>query len=508
VRSFLADRHPEKRARKIEELLAHPRHAALWATRLCDITACDVGVMDGPPELRAKQARMWHNWFRTRLAANVSYDAIVRGVLTATSRDGADVRDWIAREVARDQAARAGFDSSYAERPTLDLFWRRVEGEDFFPLEKMAELTAAAFLGVRLECAQCHKHPFDHWTQADYRAYANTFSRVRFGTSPELTAATADLLDQRRRSPPGTAGPPVPRLREVYVGDERPRRLAHPDTGGFLGARALGGPDLGETRDAREALVKWLVQPDNPYFARSFVNRVWAHYFGVGLVDPVDDFSVANPPSNERLLDALASNFADHGYDIRRLERMVLSSRTYQLSATPNDTNRHDRRNYARAYARPMPAEVVLDVLNDALGAAEDFGPDAPPGSRAVEVATNRVGAEHAARVFRVFGRPARATTCDCERPAEPALPQTLFLMSDPALLGKITGGRLQRLLAEDRTDAEVLEELFLATLSRYPDARERRAALGRVGAAADRRAGLTDVAWALINTREFILNH
>jgi hypothetical protein len=451
---------------------------------------------------------MWHDWFRRRVAANVPYDEIARGVLTATSREGLSVADWIAREVALDQAARAGFDSPYADRRGLDLFWRRVEGEDFFPLEKMAELTAVAFLGVRLECAQCHKHPFDRWTQADYRAYANVFGHVKFGSSPELTAAAADLLDARRRQPPGQAGPAVPRLREVYVSDQRPRHLPNPDGRSVMKARALGGPELDEAGDARAALFDWMVRPDNPYFARSFVNRVWAHYFGVGVVEPVDDFSQANPPSNERLLDSLAREFVAHKYDLRHLERTILNSRAYQLTAMPNATNRRDRTNYSHAYARPMLAEVVLDVLNDALGAAEDFGPAAPPGSRAVEVATNRVRTPHAARVFRVFGRPARASACDCERPAEPALPQTLYLMADETLLRKMADGRLHTLLTSAWSDEGAVDELFLATLSRFPDLREKRAALGRVAAAPTRTEGFTDVLWALINTREFVLNH
>ncbi len=508
VRAFLADARPDKRRREIDRLLADPLHAALWATRFCDVTACDVDVMDGPPELRAKRARMWHDWFRKRVAENVPYDQIVRGVLTATSREGREVERWIAQEVALDQAARKGFSSSYADRPSLDLFWRRLMGEDFFPVEQMAELTATAFLGVRMECAQCHKHPFDRWTQEDYRAYANVFARVQYGSSPEVTAATVDLLARRRQLPPGKAGPPIPRLREVYVTAHRPRALPHPQTGGQLEATAPGGPALETEGDPREALFRWMARPDNPYFARSFVNRVWAHYFGVGLVEPVDNFSVANPPSNEKLLDALARDFVEHGYDLRRLERLVLNSRAYQLSSAPNPTNARDRTNYSRALPRPMMAEVVLDVLNSALGAAEEFGADAPPGSRAIEVAPNRVRAEYAARVFRVFGRPARQSTCDCERPAEPTVPQALFLMSDPALLGKMAGGRLKKLLGEKRPDAERVEELFLATLSRIPDKDERQAALEHLKAAKDRQSGYADLVWALINTREFILNH
>ncbi len=507
VRRFLADAGPDKRERKIDDLLNHPLHAAVWATKFLDVTAANVDAMDGPPELRAKKARMWHEWFRRRVAANVGYDQVVRGVLTATSRDGRGVREWIAVEAATDQASRGGFDESYAKRESLDLFWRRFEGEEFVSLEKLTELAATAFLGVRVECAQCHKHPFDRWTQADYRGFANVFAPVRFEGSPEVVAATAEMLEARRKLPKDQAGPPLPRMREVYV-SAKPRRLPHPDTGGVLPPKALGGPELAADGDPRVALFEWMTRPDNPYFARSFVNRVWAHYFGVGLVDPVDDLSPNNPPSHPKLLDDLAAEFVRSGYDLRRLERLILSSRAYQLSSTPTDTNRRDRTNFARSYPRPLMAEAVLDVLNDAVGAKEEFGDDAPPGSRAVEVATNRVRADHAARVFRVFGRPARASTCDCERASGPALPQTLFLMADPALLKKLSGGRLAKLLADGTSDANAVDELFLAALSRPPDEAEKRAALARVDAAPDRAAGLTDVLWALVNTREFILNH
>jgi hypothetical protein len=504
VRAFLADRHPDKRSKKIVELLTHPRHAALWAMKFCDITGCNVDTMDGPPELRVKQAQMWHDWFRSRVAANVPYTQIVRGVLVASSREGQAVPAWIGRDAELDRSARAGFATRYADRQTLDLFWRRIEGGVFFPIEKMAELTSAAFLGVRLECAQCHKHPFDRWTQEDYRGYANIFGRVRFDSSPELTAAERPV----KRSMDDDAPPMQIRRREVYVSERPLRALPHPDGRQILRPRPPGGAVLDESADPRAALFDWLAQPDNRYFARSFVNRVWAHYFGIGIVDPVDDFSAANPPSNERLLDALARDFVEHGYDIRRLEREVLNSLTYQLTAMPNASNRSDRLNYSHAYPRPLPAEVVLDVLNDALGASEDFGPDAPPRCRAIEVASNRVTSPHAARVFRVFGRPGRTTTCDCERPSGPALPQTLYMMSDPALLEKMVGGRLRGLLAASGSDSALIDELFLATLSRFPDGRETRAALDRINAADTHTSGCTDVLWALINTREFILNH
>ena len=507
VRSFLADNSPLKRQRKIDELLAHPLHAALWATRFCDITGADVRTLDGPPQRRARQAKMWHDWFRKRLAENVPYDRIVYGVLCATSRGGQDVRHWIEEEAKLNEAASKGFTSAYAERPGLDLFWRRSGPEGSFSPERMAEQTAAAFLGVRLECAQCHKHPFDRWTQADYRAYANVFARTRFDSSPEVRAAVQTLLEERRQGS-AKSSRPIPRLREVYVSDRPTGMLTDPTSGVPLTAKALGGPAVEGPGDPRERLFRWLTRPGNPFFARAFVNRVWAHYFGAGLVEPVDNFSLANPASNPALLDALAREFTASGHDIRRLERCILLSRTYQLSSLPNISNRHDRGNHARCVPRRLMAEVVVDALNDALGVKENFGDEVPPGARAIEIAPNRLRNRRLARVFRLFGRPERTATCDCERSPEPALPQTLFLMTDADLLKKIGEGRLKKLLAGKKINGEVVEELFLATLSRFPDVAEKNWALEHLKTKKQRKDGFVDIVWALINTREFILNH
>src|SRR5262249_36188533 len=199
IRAFLADSSPDKRLRKIEALLAHPMHAALWATKLCDITANNLDVMEDPPELAPKRAKMWHDWFRKRIAENMPYDRIVRSILTATSREGQELSDWLKRETWLHASLRKGYHTSYAEQQSLDLFWRRLSGAHFSPLEQMAELPATAFLGVRLECAQCHKHPYDRWSQTDYRAYANVFAQTKFGSSPEVNALMARLLDERRK---------------------------------------------------------------------------------------------------------------------------------------------------------------------------------------------------------------------------------------------------------------------------------------------------------------------
>jgi hypothetical protein len=297
--------------------------------------------------------------------------------------------------------------------------------------------------------------------------------------------------------------------------------LPSPDTRKPLPPRALGGPEieLERGKDPRVALFEWMRAGDNPFFARSFANRVWGHYFGVGIVHPVDDFSLANPPSNPKLLDALASDFVRHKYDIRALERAMLNSRTYQLSSTANASNRHDRTNFARSYVRPLMAEVVVDMLNAALDVRERWGPQAPDGRRAIEVGASRVQNANVAYALRVFGRPPRTTACDCERAMEPALPQKLFLMADTGLLAKLRGAsRLNRLVAQGKSNDEVLDELFLATLSRLPTAGERKASLedledssktpGDRRGQQQRRSGFADVLWALINTKEFIFNH
>jgi hypothetical protein len=437
----------------------------LWATKLCDITGNDTASLENPQQLRVKRSQMWHDWLRKRVADNMPYDEIVKGVLTATSRDAMETEDWIKLTREIDEASVKGFENRYAERASLDLYWRRQQN---IPIEQWGERTAAAFLGVRLECAQCHKHPLDRWTQADYRAYANLFAQVTLGTSPEAKKAIDQENNDRRKNPPKIGGNnrQALLLREVFIGSPR-TMLRHPDTNAALPAKALGGPEIPVQAgaDARVALFDWLRSPENPFFARSFSNRVWGHYFGIGIVHPVDDFSQANPPSNAKLLDALAKDFVEHKFDIRNLERTILNSRTYQLAAKPNASNLLDRSNYSRSYVRPMMAEVVVDTLNSALGVTENFGPDTPPNCRAIEVGATLIQNQSLMQALRIFGRPPRTSACDCQRAMEPALPQTLYRMTDPALLAKLkaSNGRLETLLKSDKTDEQILEELFLA---------------------------------------------
>lgn len=508
VRAFLADTRPDKRTRKIDELLKHPLHAALWATKFCDFTGNDTLSLENPPQLKVKRSQMWHDWIRKRLHENLRYDEIVHGILCATSREGKPLDEWLEQVRTLDKKALGGHDyDDYAKRETLDLYWRRQQQQ---PIEVWGERTAAAFLGVRVECAQCHKHPFDRWSQVDYRAYANLFAGIAVGISPEAKKIV-DAENAKRKKGAKRANQ-VPLVKEVYLAKGPGRTLPHPDTGKSLTPKALGGPEIPYTKgqDPREKLFAWMRAPDNPFFARAFVNRVWGHYLGVGIVHPVDDFSLANPPSNDKLLDALAKEFVAHNYDIRHIERVILLSRTYQLSSKANATNKLDKSNYARSYVRPMMAEAVIDVLNSALGSTEKWPAEVRAGSKAVEVGASQFQNPQLSYAFRIFGRPPRTTACDCERAMEPALPQTLYLMTDPLLQAKLNAptGRLQQLIKSEKSDTEALEELFLATLGRRPteqDVRSFNEHLRRVGT---RRAALTDALWALINSREFILNH
>jgi len=508
IRAFLADKSPNKRQKKIDELLVHPLHAAMWATKLSDVTGNDTQSLEIPNNIKSKRSQQWHDWLRKRVQENIPYDEIVKGILCATSRDGKSPEEWIENVKKLDEQTLTSFDSDYANRDTLDLYWRRQQN---VTIELWGERTAAAFLGVRVECAQCHKHPFDRWTQAEYRAYANVFGAVTVGSSPEASKLiAAEVKLRKEKTEKKNQQMPV---REVFVATAA-RNLTHPDTGRFLRAKALGGPEIPfeKGQDMREVLFKWMRSPDNPFFARAFVNRIWGHYLGVGIVHPVDDFSLGNPPSNDKLLDALAKDFLDHKFDIRHIERVVLNSRTYQLSSKSNETNKLDKNNYARSYIRPMMAEAVVDVLNSALGTDEKWGPEVRPGLKAVEVGASQLQNPQLTYAFRIFGRPPRTSACDCERAMEPALPQKLFLMTDQGVLDKFrddrVDGRLQRLLKSKKSDEEVLEELFLATLSRLPTIRDRQAFADYRKMVTDRRAAFTDTVWALINTREFILNH
>jgi hypothetical protein len=497
IRRFAADNRPYARARKIDELLNRPEYAAFWATRFSDWTGNDTRYLANP--YRPKQSKQWHDWFRDKLTRNIPYSEIAVGVLTATSTEGKPHEEW--QEWAKAEDARlkgTEWKYEYAQRKTLDILYIKARNLD---PDNLALQLSYAFLGVKLECAQCHKHPMDRWTQADFGSWASTFAYV--GVAKEFTR---EALPLEAATVNGMQG-----INEVFVLDAPRKIYTDPRNGIELKPKAPGGPELpaGNGKDPRVALTHWLTDPDNPYFARAMVNRLWAHYFGRGLVDPPDGLAAANPASHPPLLDELARRFAAGNYDLKALHRLILNTEAYQRSSSPNETNKDDRRNFSHALPRRLGAEQIVDAIAQATGVPPQFDlKDAPPGTRAIEVAPSRLlGAE--AYALSIFGRPQRQQNCDCERSAQPALPQTLYLFNDTELLNKINkpGARLEKLLGDFGDNGRLVEEIYLWTLARFPRDSERSEAV-RYLEGGNRREHAEDLFWALLNHREFLVNY
>ncbi|MBL9128739.1 MAG: DUF1553 domain-containing protein, partial [Verrucomicrobiales bacterium] len=354
---------------------------------------------------------------------------------------------------------------------------------------ELTTLFSQLFLGVRMECAKCHHHPNEKWSQDDFYQFAAIFGPVKqkgAGLSPPISAGTETFYFA-----PGGA-------------------VHHPVTGAAMKPKPPDGPELKSEieADPRRAFVDWLIRPENPFFARAAVNRVWAAFFGRGFVEPVDDFRVSNPASNEALLDALARDFAAHGYDPKHLIRTILQSRTYQLSSTPNEYNLTDTKNFSRSYRRRLPAEVLLDAVNDITGIGDDFN-GCPPGTRAIQTWSYKIGSQF----LDAFGRPNSSSDCPCERDLKTSVVQALHLMNSRRLHEKLgsPNGRVRQLASSSRSASEIVSELYLLALGRMPNEGERRtaeAAFPADGATEGRQAATEDVLWALLNSAEFVFNH
>ncbi len=454
VEAFLSDPAPEKRARKVDELLARPSYAAWWTTKLCDYTG------DAPKVLQAQQVgpqapRQWYEWISKRVAANMPYDNIVAGLVLASSREKGETYDAFVKEQA--SYARAGNASKFADRETMPHFWAR---QNFRKPEERVIGFSYAFLGVRLECAQCHKHPFDQWTQDDFNRFGAFFNSVGFGVAPDARAdfqrinkeAGLDKLmggERNRKIQQLRAAGEVAPWQEVFVNrDGQPARVAKAKpapgakAGRVVSAKVLGGDEvtIAGIDDPRSPLMQWLRSKDNPYFARAFVNRVWDNYFGSGIVNQPDDMNLANPPSNAALLDYLADGFVDHRFDMKWLHREIINSQAYQRGWQVNDSNRLDERNFSRAVVRRLPAEVLIDAVTLATGgskvqakATTDVDSRAI-GGQAGPYRKRQVG-NYAARVF---GASTRETNCDCNRSDEPNLLQSIYLQNDAELYAAI----------------------------------------------------------------------
>ncbi len=502
VRKFLADADPAKRSKKIDELLNRPEYTLFWATKFSDLTGNDDRFTPLP---RPKTVWLWYDWLKDKLQRNVPYDELVAGVVTATTREGRSAEEYAQEYKQIAEAINKGepHTAAYAQRKTNDIFWRKAGNRG----DQVAMQISYAFLGVRLECAQCHKHPFDRWTQDDFKSYTAFFTNVRLGVPNDAVKEMVELNQGNRQGFPyqevfvaaNAPGKPVPKGRPAAAGPK---------------ARPLGGSDypLEAGKDPRVALMEWMRATDNPFFAKAIANRVWAHYFGAGIVDPPDDHNAANPPSNPALLDWLAKDFIEHQFDLKHLHRTILNSRVYQLTWKPNETNTLDRRNFAHALLRRVPAEVLVDAIDQATGAIQRYNPNlAPAGTKAIGLAPTRLGVNQGpGYALSIFGRPLRSQTCDCERSADAGLPQAMYLLNDTEVNGKISApkGRLALLLGRMSDNDQLVEELYLSTVSRHPTAEEKQKALDHVAKAADRKAGFEDVLWSLLNLREFVFNH
>jgi hypothetical protein len=395
-----------------------------------------------------KNAYGFYRWLRDGIAQNKPLDALAREVVTA---DG-----------PLQENAPAAF-YKVAGKP----------GE-------AASTFAQVFLGIRIACAECHHHPFDRWSQTDYYGMQSFFTPLSVRPSPRGEAVVA-------------AGEPVSR---------------HPRTGEAVFAHALGTamPAANPKGDRRQVLAAWLTAADNRWFARNLANRAWAHFLGRGLVEPVDDVRATNPPTNPELLDALAKHLADAKFDFRQLVRAITASYVYQLSSRPNATNIKDEQNYSRALFRRVDAEVLLDMVSQTTGVPERFS-GAPPGTRAIALWDSKV----AHYFLKLFGRPVRASACDCERVHEPSVAQVLHLLNAPGIHAKLNheAGAMARLARSQADDRALVSELYLTFYSRPPSESEERTALAYLKESADRRReAVEDLAWTLLNSLEFVFNH
>jgi hypothetical protein len=554
ITAFLADKSPDKRDRKIDELLARPAYAAWWATRLCDLTGDNPQAIDQvDPSLASRQ---WYGWLLARVKENMPYDKIVEGLVLATGRTPGESYTDYCREMGN--YYKPDKPADFAGRATMPLYWSR---RNFRKPEEMALGFSNAFLGVQLQCAQCHKHPFDRWTKQDFEQFSNFFTRVSYGFTPytknERDAMLKDLgvdpkdpkkgLDPKKQLPELLKSGKLMSWQEVFVAAPKPdkpadkakakqpagdsKKQAPVEKKPAMPARLLGGEtiDVAHVDDPRKLLMDWLRREPKRYFARSIVNRVWAAYFGVGIIQPADDLNLANPASNGTLLDYLTAAFVDHGYDLNWLHREIAHSRTYQLSWKPNETNRLDARNFSHALVRRLPAKVAYDAIAMATaGKSELAAKLAQPDSRAIGAGglPGGKGKQTASRyALAVFGKPPRLTNCDCERNSSPSLLQTIFLRNDQELFGMIdrdqgwlrevgvppSGGRASTSGDAPQSDEQIgnlVHEAFLRTLSRPPSDGELTDARQTFHDSDTPTTALRNLLWALLNTKEFIVNH
>lgn len=458
VRAFLADRSPGKRAALVDRLVAGPESASFFALLWADV----LRNRRGGEERATPFTIGFHRWIYESLAANKPFDEIVREILCA--------------------------EGSPIDNPPV-AWYRSLESP-----KELVDDTAQVFLGTRMQCARCHHHPFEKWGQDDYWLFANFFSRIN------------------RRNDSGSRSFSISLRRgDSRFTDDEPTSASHQKT--YIGLKLPGGERIEEPsdRDPREVLADWIVSPSNPLFARSVVNRYWKHFFGRGIVEPEDDLRETNPPSNPELLEALAQDFAAHHFDLRHLVKSIVLSNVYQLDSLPVELNRFDRQNFSHYQVRRLPAEVLVDAIDQVTGRKTRF-PGARRDARAIELPD-----ETSRNYFlEVFGKPERASACSCERSGDVTLAQIVYLLNSREIQEKLSHdeGRAALLARDARPLGERVEELFLAVFSRPPTAEEVASAERHFESARekDRPAGSSrkaweDLLWALVNSKELYFN-
>ncbi|MSR32097.1 MAG: DUF1553 domain-containing protein [Gemmataceae bacterium] len=446
IRAFLADLSPDKRRQAIEKVLSRPEYVDCWTYKWGDL------LRNSRDSLQKKGMWSLHNWLRESFRENKPMDQFAGELLTAVG-------------------------SPYANGPA-----------NFFVQGNRDEWTESAcqvFLGIRIQCAKCHHHPFENISQGDFYGMAAFFARVAKKNSTEF----------------GLQG------RDTTVFLNATGEATHPRTGKQMPPRPLGATVEDNPIDRRLALVSWLKNPDNPSLAKNLVNRYWGYYFGRGLVHPIDDIRSTNPASNSELFDALAKDLIAHRYDIKHMLRTLMNSRVYQLSSVSNPASAGDGENIFCTHFRSkrLTAEQLLDAVDYACGTREKFT-DLPLGYRAISLPDSRF----ASSFMDNFGRPRRVIACECERSESSNMMQALLLMSGSLLNRKVSdrNSRINRLITSKAPLPDAVDELYLCTLSRLPVAGEKQDALAEIALAQNPREGLEDLLWSLLNTREFLFNH
>jgi hypothetical protein len=440
---FTSSAAPGKREQLIDELLARPEFVDMWVMKWAELL--EIRTTN---ELNRKAALLYFDWLKSKITSNVPVDQMVRELLSSTG-------------------------SSFTS-PAVNYYVTERNPQ------KITENVAQVFMGMRIQCAQCHNHPFDRWTLDDYYGFASFF---------------AEIGDKQGEDP-----------RERIVFNRGGGDVKHPVTGKALPPKFLGGPapDIG-SRDRREVLAEWLASPANPYFATNLANIVWAHFFGRGIIHEVDDVRISNPPANPELLAELGNRLTDSHYDFKQLVRDICTSRTYQLASETNDSNSGDERNFSHSAVRRIRAEVLLDVISETTETKNKFL-GMPLGARAVQVPDGNT----TTYFLTTFGRSTRETVCECAVRMEPNLSQALHLLNGDTVQNRIREGKLiERRLAEKKSPDEILDELYIRTFARHPTDEERSAlSTTLTGDASQQKQQLEDVFWALLNAREFLFNH